>query len=256
MRRRVVALGALVVLVALAGCGSLLGPGEPDQEKLNEDANYTWDDDVDVSLTLEKDSFKGVYNVSNRSELPVYTRDGLGQEEHLEIRALKYRYPNGTVVSANSSALSASQTRDRTILDVPNQSGGRVAFTAPRQGKRFSTPVFVEGSTTLTLPPSGRVGVPLLSKVSPKADERTVTEDRMTLRWENVTSRVLSARYYLVRDLWLFGTILTGAVVVGSGGILYYWRQIKRLKRRREETGIDIDDDDDPRDDGPPPGMR
>lgn len=257
MRRRGLVLGVVLVLAALSGCTTLLGPGEPNQQALNERANYTWDTSVNASIAVEKNSFAGVYSVENRSELEVYRTDALGQDSHLEISALQYRYPNGTVVDANSSALSVSQTRERTIIDVPNGTAGYVAFTAPRQGKRFTTPVFVEGSTNVTLPPGTRVGVPLLSQVSPAADERSVTDDRMTLVYEDVSTQSISVRYYLQRDLLIFGSIFGGAIVLGVGGTLYYWRQIQTLKRRREETAIDIDtEDDDFGDDGPPPGMR
>jgi len=257
MRRRGLVLGAVLVLAALSGCTTLLGPGEPDPAQLNESADYTWDTSVNASITVEKNSFAGVYSVENRSEIEVYRSDALGQESHLEISALQYRYPNGTVVNASSSALSVDQTRERTIIDVPNESAGYVAFTAPRQGKLFTTPVFVEGPTNLTLPPGARVGVPLLSQVSPPADDRSVTDNRMTLTYENVTSQSLSVRYYLQRDLLIFGSIFGGAIVIGIGGTVYYWRQIQALKRRREETAIDIDTEgDDFGDDGPPPGRR
>ncbi|WP_018258658.1 DUF5803 family protein [Halomicrobium katesii] len=257
MRRRGLALAAVLALVALSGCTSLLGPGEPDPQRLNESADYDWDSSVNASITLEKNASAHVYGTENRSELRVYERDALGQEAHLEIRALQYRYPNGTVVTADHSALSVSQTRERTIVDVPNETAGQVAFTAPRQGKRYSTPVFVEGATNLTLPPGARVGVPLLSQVNPPAGERSVTDDRMTLTYENVTAQTIRVRYYLQRDLLIFGSLFGGGIVLAIGGSVYYWRQIQSLKRKREETAIDIDTDgDDFGDDGPPPGMR
>jgi len=257
MTRRTFILGALLVLLALSGCTSLFGPGEPDPARLNESANYTWDESVDTSIVIEKNSFTGVYNVSNRSELEVYQRDALGQENFLQVSSVQYRYANGTVVDADSDALSVAQTRERTVLTVPNNTSGRVAFTAPRQGKRFTIPVFVEGPTNVTLPPGARVGVPLLSQVSPGASSRSVTDDRMTLTYENVTARTMNVRYYLQRDLLIFGSIFAGALVFGIGGALYYWRQIQQLRKTREETAIDIDtEDDDPRDRGPPPGMK
>ena len=257
MTRRFVLLGLVVATIALGGCTTLFGPGEPDPEKLNESAEYEWNSDLNASIVVEKNQFRAVYDVGNESKLETYRRDALGQESHLEVSAVQYRFPNGTIIRANDSRLSVSQTRDRTILNVPNESGGRVAFSAPRQGKQFTLPVFVGGQTELTLPPGARVGVPLLSKVSPPADDRSVTNDRMTLSYENVAAQNMNVRYYLQRDLWIFGSILGGAIVIGTGGALYYLRQIKKLKRRREETAIDIDtDDDDFRDDGPPPGMR
>jgi len=257
MTRRTLILGSLLVLLALSGCTSLFGPGEPNPERLNESANYTWDENTNVTITVEKNSFQGVYTVENRSELEVYQRDALGQESHLQVSAVQFRYPNGTVVNNSHDGLSVSQTRERTILAVPNNSSGSVAFTAPRQGKQFSTPVFVEGPTNVTLPPGARVGIPLLSNVSPPASSRSVTDNRMTLTYDNVTAGNMNVRYYLQRDILIFGSIFGGAIVFGTVGVIYYWRQIQQLRKTREETAIDIDaEDDDPRDRGPPPGMK
>jgi hypothetical protein len=99
----------------------------------------------------------------------------------------------------------------------------------------------------------------LLSQVSPRADSRSVANDRQTIRWNEVTTRGLSVRYYLQRDLYLFGGLSIVAIVVGTGGALYYYRQLQEVKRRRMEAGIDLeeeDQDDDLNDRGPPPGMR
>jgi len=68
---------------------------------------------------------------------------------------------------------------------------------------------------------------------------------------------MLRLRYYLERDLYIFGGVALVAVVVGTAGTVYYWRQLQAVRRRRQEAGIDIemDEDDDPRDRGPPPGQ-
>lgn len=276
MRRRLLAIGLLVVLAGLAGCSTVFGPGDPDPEDLRQNASYDWGADANVSVLVNKSSYEAVYRISegseqaNTSELQVYQRDVLGQEEHVPVSSPQFRYPNGTRVTVdaihysngtrrtvNETGLSVSQTRQRTILDLPNDTEGSVAFTAARQGKRFSTPVFVEGSYAVTLPPNARVGVPVLSQVSPGSDGSDVTGDRMTIRWDDVTTRSLTVRWYLERDLLLFAGIVVVAVVVGSGGALYYYRQIRQLERRRDEADIDVtDEDDDFRDDGPPPGMR
>ena len=257
MTRRTLIVGALLVLLALSGCTALFGPGEPNPERLNQSANYTWEADANVTITIEKNSFQGVYNVGNRSELRVYQSDALGQDSYLQVSAVQFRYENGTVVNNSHDGLSVSQTRERTILTVPNNTSGQVAFTAPRQGKQFSTPVFVEGPTNVTLPPGARVGIPLLSNVSPPASSRSVTDNRMTLTYDNVTAGNMNVRYYLQRDILIFGSIFGGAIVFGTVGVIYYWRQIQQLRKTREETAIDIDaEDDDPRDRGPPPGMK
>lgn len=256
MRRRLAVLAGLAVLVALGGCTGVFGPGEPDQARLNENASYEWGADADVSLTVERSSYAGVYDVSNRSSLEAYSRDGLGRERHLPVSALRYRYANGTTLTANDSALSVEQTRQRTTIAFPNASAAELAFTAPRHGKQFATPVFVEGSYAVRLPPDARVGVPLLSQVSPGGYSTTVDGEYMTVQWDEVTSRQLQVRWYLERDLLLFAGLVAAAVAIGSGGALYYYRQIRRLARRREAAGIDVEEDDDPRDRGPPPGMR
>ncbi|WP_225334328.1 DUF5803 family protein [Halomicrobium urmianum] len=257
MRRRLAILGLLAVLAALAGCGSILGPGDPDPEDLNRNATYDWSDEADTYIVVNRSSFKGVYDVSDNDTLEAYRTDDLGRDRHLPIESLRYRFPNGTVVTpAEHDGLSAEQTRQRTIVHVPNGSDGRVAFVAPRHGKQFVTPVFVDGSHAVTLPPNARVGVPLLSQVDPGGYETDVDGERMTIRWDEISGERLRVRYYLQRDLLIFGAVVVAAVVIGSGGALYYYRQIQRLKRRREESGIDVGDDDDPRDRGPPPGMR
>ena len=256
MRRSVAVFGLLAVLVALSGCSSVFGPGEPDRARLNENASYEWQADANVSIVLDGSSFAAVYDVSNRSTLEVYRRDQLGQEHSLPISALRYRYPNGTTITVNSSALSVDRTRERTIIALPNGSAGQVAFTAQRNGKQFTTPVFVEGSHSVRLPRNARVGIPILSGVNPGGYETNVSGDYMTVTWDDVTSDSLTVRWYLERDVLLFSAIIGVAVVVGSGGTLYYYRQIRRLKRKRDEVGLDVGEEDDPRDRGPPPGMR
>lgn len=258
MKRRLALLALLVASVALTGCAGLFGPDEPDQERLGGNASYDWETNATVSITVNRSSFEGVYDLTNQSSLTVYRRGELGEEHRLPISALRYRYENGTVVeySNDSSVLTVTPTSDRVTIDVPNGTTGQIAFTAPRHGKRFTTQVFLQGSHAVTLPPNARVGIPLLSQVSPRGYETDVDGDRMTIRWENVTSQRLSVRYYLQRDLLLFAGVVGVSTLVGSSGALYYYYQIRRLKRRREEHGLDVDEDDDPRDRGPPPGMR
>jgi hypothetical protein len=109
------------------------------------------------------------------------------------------------------------------------------------------------------MPPGARVGIPLLSNVRPGGYNTSVnaTTNRMTVAWnEPVDSRMLRLRYYLQRDLYIFGAVALISIIVGAAGTVYYWRQLQEVRRRRQEAGIDIemDEDDDPRDRGPPPG--
>ena len=257
-RRLLLVLGAVALLVWLAGCASLLGSGQPDPDQLSEDATYDWDTEARTTFNVSKTQFQTVMTVTNKSWVVVYQRDEVGTDEPLDISALKFQYTNGTVVDANQTNLGARNEGQRTNITLP-QENGTVAFTAPRpNAKRFATPVFVEGSHEVVLPPRARVGIPLLSQVAPSATWTNVTEDRMSVYWDDVERGPIVVRYYLQRDILLFGTLGGVLGLVGIVGALYYFRQIRVLERQREEIWLDVEmeDDDDFRDDGPPPGMR
>lgn len=263
MHRRHLALLAVVVLAALSGCTAIFGPEEVDSEQLSQNASYDWDSEADASIVVNRSSYRSVYRVENRSTFTIYDRDGLGREQSVEISALRFRYDNGTVIAPNESSLSANRTGSRTNIRLPGNVSGQVAYSAPRSGKSYGTPTHVENGTyAVTLPPGARVGIPLLSQTSPGGYETTVEEstDRMTVRWdEPITAGQIQVRYYLARDLLIFGGLALIAVLVGVGGTLYYYRQLQAVKRRRMEAGIDLEEeepDDDFGDDGPPPGMR
>ncbi|WP_123534201.1 DUF5803 family protein [Halosimplex salinum] len=262
MRRRLVlALGLLAVLVALGGCTSLFGGG-PDETELNRNATYDWDTNATTTYNVSKGQFAGIISVENDSHIELYQRDELGTEEPLEIAALRFRYPNGTVVApANRSNFGVEHGQSRANVSLP-QAGGQMAFTADRpNAKRFATPLFLDSphSVEVMLPPQARVGIPLVSKVSPGDSSTRIPEgsDRMTVRWESAERGPLVVRYYLARDILLFGGVGGVLTLVGIAGALYYLRQIRVLERRREEIGLDVDmEGDEFDDDGPPPGMR
>lgn len=251
-RRHCLGLAGLLLLAGLAGC---LGPTEISDDQLTGNASYDWDVDAEAAYTVSRSSYQAVYNVSNRSTLSVYNRNTLDIESPVRIETLQFRFDNGTVVNATHPDLTASLGQRRTDVSLPAEYG-RVAYTAPRSGKQFSTPIAVPGTQMVTLPPGARVGVPLLSHVNPGNHSTAVTDGRMTIRWPGVEDGTISVQYYLQRDLLLFGGLLLVALVVGAGGLLYYVRQIRQLESVREEIGLDVDDGDDPRDRGPPPGMR
>ncbi len=257
MNRRVLALLALAALVFLSGC-SVFGGGEVDEEDLLGDQEYDWDANATATydLSISSSSYAAVVNVGNQSSLTIYRSTAFQGDQEVSVADLKFQFENGTVVNATHPGLTATEGSSETELGLPERNG-TVAWTASRSGKQWSTPVFVEGSHQVHLPESTRVGVPFLSQTSPSADRSTVEGDQMTLYWEEPSSSSISIRYYLVRDLYIFGAIAALSLVVGIGGTIYYLREIREAQQKREEVGIDIDyDDDDVGGDGPPPGMR
>lgn len=259
MKRHVLALGLLVLLAGLAGCSAIMGPGEPDEEALVGNGTYEWDTDANATIEVNQSSFTGIYSVDNRTTFDVYQRDGLGQERALELSALRFRYENGSLVTVRNSSMAVERGGGRTTIALPGNVSGQLAFTAPRFGKTFSLPTFVEGSYDVTIPRGTRVGIPLLGQVNPGGFSTSVRDDgRMTVSWDDVESDGVRISWYLQRDVYIFGGLVAIGIALAIGGTLYYYRQIKRLEARRKEVGLDmeVDPDDDPRDKGPPPGMR
>jgi predicted small lipoprotein YifL len=253
-RRLVLGVVALAALVTLAGC-SVLGPGEPDAEALGKNVTYDWETDANATIDVNDTRYEAVYRVRERSSIELYERDALGTEHPLDIEGLKFQFQNGTVRNLTSEDVELTRRR-MTVSFAEGNVTGRLAFSAPRNGKSFGLPTFVSGSYDVTLPASARVDVPILAQVSPGGYETTMSNDRVTLSWTEVDTRSFSIRWYLERDLWLFGGLLVLALLLGGGGALYYLRQIRELEDRRAEVGLDVDTDDDVGDDGPPPGMR
>jgi len=254
MNRRVLAGLALLAVVLLAGC--LGGPSEIPEEDLTGNATYDWETNATTTFDLSRSSYTTVVEIQNRTELTVWRRDELGSESPVDLQALQFRFENGTVVNATHDNLSATRSQDETVIELPAENGS-VGYSASRTGKRFGSPAFIEGSYEVVLPPSARIGVPLLSQASPGGHSTSVTGNRMTVRWVEVSGGAINVRYYLQRDLLLFGGLVALVVVVGGGGTIYYLREIRTLEKQREEIGVDVDyDEDDPHDEGPPPGMR
>jgi hypothetical protein len=253
--RRKAALAALLLAMVLTGCAGLFGPSEIPEEELTRNASYDWETNASTTYNLSERSYTAVIEVENRSALEVFGRNALGLEDPVRIQALRFRFENGTVVNATHPALNATVTQERTVVNTPARNG-TVGYSDQRRGKEFTAPVFVEGSHELVLPPGTRARVPLLSSVRPRNVSRELVDDRMHLRWGNVTTQSIHVSYYLQRDLWLFGGLFALAITLGVGGAVYYYRQIKRLERRREAIGLDVDDEvDELDDDRPPPGM-
>jgi predicted small lipoprotein YifL len=253
-RRHLLALGALAAVVALAGCG--FGPSEIPEDELTENATYDWDVDAKATFDLSRSSYSTVVNITNSSQLEVWQRGAIEGDMPVSLRSLQFRYRNGTVVNATHANLTATRQQERTVIDLPDDEG-LVGYTASRGNKQFGTPAFVEGSYEFVLPPGTRIGLPLLSDASPGGWETTVEDNRQTVRWDEVTRGAVSVRFYLQRDILIFGSLFAIVVVGGVIGSIYYIRQIRQLEDQREELGLDVEtEDDDIGNDGPPPGMR
>lgn len=256
-RRHLLALASLAALTLAAGC---LGGGSVSDDQLTDRpacGSYEWGANVDVHLTVTEDArFCGVYRVQGDS-IELYQRDGFGSRTPLDVSAMRYRYPDGTVIDgAELRARGGSVDRTDEVVRVTlpdGASGGRLAFSGPSTPKRFSLPTFVTGSYEVVLPPHRRTEFFLFGSVRPSGySERTIDDrERTHIRWRAVSADSVSIRFYHQRDLSIFAAIVGALSVVAVGGVAYYQRQIRQLRRRREESDVDDDVGD-----GPPPGMR
>jgi len=250
----------LVGLLALAGCLSPVSDAD-----LAENATYDWESDANASYRLYAGNYTAVIDIQDRESLELSLPDGLGSRQPIPISALQFRYPNGTVIDGAGIERrngSISRNRDRVLVtlpaDAPPGGGGKLAFTADSTPKRFTLPVFVEGSYEVVLPPDRRVEVPVFGSVSPGGYATERIDGQTHIAWDEVTGRSVIVQFYLQRDLYIFGGIAAALVVIGLAGLAYYRRKIEALRKQREELGLDVekDDDDDEFRRGPPPGMR
>lgn len=271
MNRRLLAALALVFVFGLAGCTTIFGSDAGDPESLSQEASYEYDTEYDAFITINRNNYTAVYNVSakvtgDNGTMQLWRTNALTVEQPLEISALQFRYPNGTVVKfvdgeavrvyedgteEPTDSLSVETTRRRTIVTLPAEEG-QLALTAPKNGKELAIYTPVHGSYEVALPPNTDASIPLLSRVQPSNDDRREVGDRVHLQWESVETSIVLIRWYLDRDLWLFGGLAVVAGIVGVTGSAYYYRQIKRAEKRREQEGFELEYGDD---DGPPPGM-
>ena len=264
-RRLLLAAGSLALLAVMSGCLGF-GTGPVPAERLDSEpaAAYEWETNRTVHVTVQANTqFRAVME-TNSSTIELFRRDGFGGTNPLSVQSVRYRYPNGTVVNGTEIRENGGEirrTRDEMIVSLPENapaSGGELAYTSSGTPKRFTLPTYVDGTYEVVLPPDRRIDFPVFGKVSPGNYDATIDDSsRVHIVWqEAVTVETISVQYYLQRDLYVFGGIVALVGAIGIGGLLYYRRQIERLRRRRMEMGVDVETDDDEFDDGPPPGMR
>jgi hypothetical protein len=263
-RRVLLALG-LVGLLALTGCIGQFGTGISEDE-LSENATYRWDanatieewpQDVTVQIQivqggiLEGDSYRAIYT-GNRSQITLSER-GFTRPHSLDIRAVRYQYPNGTVVG--HEALDVDQNARRTRVRLP-EGPGRFAFTGDRRNKEVRFPAIADGNYTVRLPSDHSVGDLLLSDVSPRSYDTSTVDGHTVVRWNGIDkSDSLLVRFYRDRDWYIFYGMIGLLSIAGAGVFLHYRREINEIQRWRAEQGLDLDRDDDDDGDRPPPGM-
>ncbi|MFC3478954.1 DUF5803 family protein [Halobacterium litoreum] len=237
MRKLLVAV-AVAALAVSAGCLGA-GGGGPSQQQLEQNATYDWQKDTDVAIDVGGGEYRVVATVDNQSEVRLARNTGFGGRNALSISAVQFRYENGTQVGAD--AIDVSTRNSRTIVTFP-ASNGTFAYSANAGGRSVTVPVGFEGSHELVLPSGMRVSVPVFGVVEPSGWQKTVEDNRVHVRWESLDGGTIDAKYYLQRDLLLFGGITGALTVVALLGVVYYRLQIRRLEDEREQAGLDVEE--------------
>lgn len=237
MDRRLLAAGALVLLLASAGCASIL-PGQDgiDREPLAEEETYDWNTSADVTINATGGAYTAVYRVENRSTLAFSEFQRLDDRAPLQLGAVAFRYPNGTVVGVEAMDVEANGTH--TTVTLPAERG-RFAYRVGVQGKEIHVATAVSGSYEFVTPESTRVRYPLIGRVVPGGYETTIEEDRTHIWWEDLTDDRIVVRYYLVRDFYIFAGIVGVGISAAVVGLAYFWLQLQSLRERRDSVDVE-----------------
>lgn len=254
-RRSVLAALALLAMLGLAGCLGGVGSGISERA-LAENTTYDWQTNATTEIELTTGGFfeSAEYHVvysGNASTLTLSMR-GFTRPHAVDIRAVKFRYANGTVVG--HEAVGVSQSSRATTIRLPEEDG-KLAFSGRRRDQELHVRTFDQGSVRVILPENHTVGDLLLSDVVPRDYERRQTEDgRVALYWDSVPGdEMVLVRHYRQWHRLLFWGLVGVLGIAAMIGYFYFSRQIDRIQRVREEHGLDLDDDDEG--DRPPPGM-
>ncbi|MFB6110422.1 MAG: DUF5803 family protein [Halodesulfurarchaeum sp.] len=226
MRRVLLAL-ALVGLLGLAGCTG----GPIDERALSEPATYDWNTTTDVHVNVTDGRYHAVVSIGNRTNatLALFGPGGVGGRAPLAVRAVQYRYPNGTVL--NASALRVTVSGDRTVITAP-VAAGKIAYTAQVRSNRLFVPVTVNGSYSVTLPAGTGVRAPVIGDVAPAGYEVTRQGDRVRVVWATPESEIITVDYYRKRNRSIFLGLLGLIGLIAVAGLLYFRSQIRNLERK------------------------
>lgn len=227
---------AVCLLALFAGCAGL--SDGVDHERLQEDASYEWNQSADATYDVQPDEMQAVVQIENTDEVELWQPGDLGGEKPLPISALKFRYPNGTVVGAD--AFDVEKTNDALVVSLPADTG-TLAYTVESGSRSVFVPVVGTGSHEVILPPGMRTDVPVFGDVDPGGHEKTRQGERVHLTWSEAPDRPIYIQYYLQRDLYIFGGAVAVFSVLGAIGLVYFRLKIRRLERRRKDAGLDLE---------------
>lgn len=238
MNRRLLASIGVLGLVVLAGCTG----GVVNEEALSEETTYDWDTDAAATINVTGEDYRAVITLENQSTVELYREAQIGGEDPLPIRAVQFRYPNGTVV--NASSIRVEEADSRTVVELPTDDGTFAYTVRSRAGELF-LPVDVNGSHEVILPPGTRISAPIIGVAEPAGFETSIDEDdRVHLYWDSMDSDTLSVSYYLERDLYLFGGLIGLVMLVAGAGWLYFRYQLRSLQAERDQAGLDVEDEE------------
>ncbi|GAA0715658.1 hypothetical protein J2744_001910 [Halorubrum trapanicum] len=255
-RRFALAVAAIALLAVSAGClGYATGGGEVTNETLDAEPprEYDFDTDRDAAFDLSTDAtYTVVYAVGDREELRLYEQTPYAGDEPMEFEALRYRYPDGEVITGSEFRARGGEierTTDETwIRFADDMAGGRLAFSGDGSPRRFTMRAYVEGSYAVTLPPEFSTEFPIVGHVSPRDHSVETVGDRDRIVWDEVTTESIVVQSYREGDLLVFGVILVIGAIAAVAGTVYFRRQLEALRQRRRDLGLGVYDDED--DDG------